>query len=246
MVSVEKAILYENYRFPYAREAVDDLLTHIGHVQVVADIGAGTGQLARLFAEKSAKVCVVEPDTAMRGVASSSLTRFATVEVRAGYAEQTTLPENSIDLIVIGNAFHRFKPEACVEFRRILKRTGWIALFAYRFLNEAYAEMLSSRMATLKELMSRREKSTHRTSLQDLFGGNLIRTLCHRQSLTEDWNAFFGAACAAIEAPERHEPDFAQFEVLHREVFNAFAVNGKIQIDYETDVSFGQPPKPVA
>ena len=49
-IGLEKATLYEKHRLPYAPEAVDELLHRTGPVQVVADIGAGTGQLARLFA----------------------------------------------------------------------------------------------------------------------------------------------------------------------------------------------------
>jgi hypothetical protein len=47
-ISVEKATLYEKYRLPYANEAVGDLLGRIGEVQVVADIGAGTGHGDRI------------------------------------------------------------------------------------------------------------------------------------------------------------------------------------------------------
>jgi ubiquinone/menaquinone biosynthesis C-methylase UbiE len=240
-ITVEKATLYEKYRLPYAREAVDDLLGRIGQVKVVADIGTGTGQLARLFADRSARVYAVEPDPAMRQVAAASLTGLAAVEIMAGFAEQTTLADNSIDLIVIGNAFHRFRPEACGELRRILKKQGWIALFTYTFINTAFTEMLFSKLAALKGLADRKEKSWHITPLRDLFGDGQIHTLSYRQSHLEDWTAFFGAACAGIEAPGPNEQDFAQFEALHREVFDTFTVHGKIQIEYETQVSFGQP-----
>ena len=240
-MSIEKAILYERYRLPYASEAVDQLLGRIGEVQVVADIGAGTGQLARLFADRCARVYAIEPDPAMRKVASASLERFATVETCAGTAEQTTLAESSIDLIVIGNAFHRFKPEACDELRCILKKPGWIALFSYTFTNQAFTEMLFPRLAALKETASRIDKSWHRTPLHLLFGTAQIHTLNYPQSHIEDWTVFFGSACAGIEAPERADRDFEQFEAINREVFNTFAENGKIRIDYETQVSFGQP-----
>ncbi len=241
-ISVEKATLYEKYRLPYANEMVGDLLERIGEVEIVADIGAGTGQLARMFAPRSAKVFAVEPDPAMRKVASASLANFSTIEIIAGCAEQTTLVANSIGLIVVGNAFHRFKPEACAELRRILRKQGWVALITYKFVNKAFADMLFPKLAALEGVASRIEKSWHRTPVRNLFGHGQIDTLSYDQSHTEDWTAFFGAACAGIEAPEPTDLDFMQFERVNREVFDAFAGDdGNIQIDYETQVSFGQP-----
>jgi SAM-dependent methyltransferase len=239
-ISIEKAILYEKYRLPYATEVVDGLLWRTGDVKVVADIGAGTGQVARLFGDRKMKVYAVEPDPAMRKAASASLAGFATVEICAGFAEQLPFTETSIDLIAIGNAFHRFKPEACGELNRILKKQGWIALFSYTFLNKEFTDMLSSKIAALNGVSGRTEKTWDRTPVQALFGAGPIYNLSHRRLHTEDWTAFFGAACAGLEAPERNDVNFVQFEILHREVFDAFAVDGKIQIDYETQVSFGR------
>jgi len=64
-MTIEKAALYEKYRLPYAERAVAGLLDYIGAVQVVADIGAGTGQLTRLFAQRCTRVYAVEPDPAI-------------------------------------------------------------------------------------------------------------------------------------------------------------------------------------
>src|SRR5215207_9820709 len=105
-VSIERATLYETYRLPYSSQAVTDLLDYIGPVEVVADIGAGNGQLTRLFAGRCSRIYAVEPEAAMRQVASTALADLPTVQVRAGCAEQTTLPERSLDLIVVGNAYH--------------------------------------------------------------------------------------------------------------------------------------------
>jgi ubiquinone/menaquinone biosynthesis C-methylase UbiE len=240
-ISLEKAKLYEKYRLPYASEAVKDLCKSITSHEVVADIGAGTGQLSRLFAGKSKKVYAVEPDPAMREIALLSLADFAEVEIRAASAEQTTLTENSIDLIVIGNAFHRFKPQAVDELKRILKKQGWIALFSYNFTNEAFTEMLFTKLATLKNVTERIDKTWHRMSAEALFGDCPILKSSYPQSHTEDWTAFFGAACSGIEAPEKGDEEFTEFEKLNREVFDAFAVNGKLEIAYETHIMYGQP-----
>lgn len=90
-------------------------------------------------------------------------------------------------------------------------------------------------------MASRQKKSWHRTPIQTLFGEGQIHTLSYRQTYPEDWIAFFGAACAGIEAPDPNDRGFVQFEALNRDVFDTFAVNGIIQIEYETQVSFGQP-----
>ena len=240
-VSIERATLYEKYRLPYASEAVDDLLGYIGPVQVIADIGAGTGKLARLFAERCTRVYAVEPEPAMRHVASAALADWPAIQIRAGCAEQTTLAERSLDLIVVGNAFHRFKPEACAELRRILKPSGWIAVFSYSLTNKDLEDMRSARLATLKRATSRISRAWIGTPVETLFGEGHIHRRSYRQLRTDDWPMFFKTACTWLEAPEPGDQEFGPFETITREVFDAFAVNGAIQIDYETYVAFGQP-----
>lgn len=240
-VSLEKAYLYEKCRLPYAPEAVDSLLEKIGHVDFVADIGSGTGQLARLFAGRCQKVYAVEPDASMRQVAQEVLSGSPAAKVVDAAAEETTLASDSIDLIVIGNAFHRFRPEACEELRRILREAGWVALFSYSFPNKPFTDMLFSKLSTLENSVGRTKTNWPRTPTEKLFGDCKTRTLSYGQSATEDWQTFFGAACAGIEAPERNEEDFPRFEEINREVFDAFSENGQIRIDYETRVQFGQP-----
>jgi SAM-dependent methyltransferase len=240
-VSIERATLYEKYRLPYSSQAVADLLDYIGPVQVMADIGAGNGQLTRLFAERCSRIFMVEPEPAMRQVASTALAQWTNIEIRAGSAEQTTLAEHSLDLIVVGNAFHRFKPEACVELRRILKPSGWVALFSYELTNKALHEMRSAKYAALKSANSRVSKVWLGMPPQELFGEGQIHTRTYQQSRSDDWPTFFGTACTWLEAPEPGDPEFDLYETLNREVFDAFAVNGAVQIDYETHVAFGQP-----
>jgi SAM-dependent methyltransferase len=240
-VSIEKATMYERYRLPYASQAVADLLDYIGPVQVIADIGTGTGQLARLFADRCTRLYAVEPEPAMRQVASTALAEWTTVEVRAGCGEHTTLDDRSVDLIVIGNAFHRFKPEACTELRRILKPSGWIAIFWYSLTNKPLADMRAEKLATLKHAVSRMAELWLETPARELFGEADIHTWTYRQSRTDDWTTFFGSSCTWLEAPEPGDPEFGPFEAINREVFEAFAENGAVQVDYETYLAFGQP-----
>lgn len=67
-----------------------------------------------------------------------------------------------------------------------------------------------------------------------------MHTRSYSQSRSSDWTTFFGAARGGLEAPVPGDQDFRPFEELHRELFNAFAVKGALQIDYETHIMFGQ------
>jgi SAM-dependent methyltransferase len=239
--SLRKAELYEKYRLPYPSELVDDLLRYTGDVQVVADIGAGTGQLARMFACACQQVYAIEPDPAMRQAAAVALADYRNVSILAALAEALPFPDRSIDLIVIGNAFHRFRPGACAELPRALKPQGWAALVSYQFLDVGFTSLLCVKLAELRGLAGRIERAWHAPSTDELFGQAQPRTLCFRQVCREDWTAFFGAACAGIEAPEPGDAEYPQFEQLNRQVFEAFSEAGEITIEYETRLTFGQP-----
>src|SRR5690349_8160888 len=95
---------------------------------VVADVGAGPGNLSRLFLDNGNAVFAVEPNRNMRDAGKALLgndPHFLSVE---GSAEDTTLGQESVDLIVAGQAFHWFdQPLAKREFARISKPGGWAA-----------------------------------------------------------------------------------------------------------------------
>jgi SAM-dependent methyltransferase len=240
VISPEKAALYDKYRLPYAADMVTDLLIEVGEVRIIADIGAGTGQLARMFSTHCTKVYAIEPDSTMLATGKSNLRGIPNIEFLEGYAEKIPLIENSVDLILIGNAFHRFKPSACQEFHRILRPPRWVALVSYHFTNQAYTELLFSRLSSLKGMAGRIDHSWQKMSIQDLFGTRPVRVLNYPQVLAEDWTDYFNGACTGIEAPEPGDPEFEQFKAINRMVFEAFAVDGRIRMNYETRVHFGQ------
>jgi SAM-dependent methyltransferase len=65
----------------------------------------------------------------MRAKATAALGASPAFWAIAGTAENTGLPAASVDLVVCAQAFHWFRlPEASVEFRRILKPGGVIAV----------------------------------------------------------------------------------------------------------------------
>jgi len=122
---------YVKYRPGYPVAIVDYLESAYGlsNRSLVADIGAGTGISSQLFLERGYQVIAVEPNTAMREKSIALLQHYQAFSAVAGEAGNTTLAENSIDLIVAGQAFHWFNnADTKKEFTRIIRPGGVIAL----------------------------------------------------------------------------------------------------------------------
>jgi SAM-dependent methyltransferase len=122
---------YIRYRPFYPRELMTLLEDECGLTPdwIVADVGVGPGNLARLFLENGNRVIGIEPNREMREAGETLLSGYTNYESRDGCAEETGLPAASVDCIVAGQAFHWFDQVASkAEFRRILKPGGWVVL----------------------------------------------------------------------------------------------------------------------
>lgn len=120
-----RAQAYASYRPNYPDEAVDAVLDGLGDPTrlVVADVGAGTGISARLFADRCAQVIAIEPNAEMREAAAD----HPRVDWEDGTADATGLADASVDVVVACQAFHWFaNPLAMSEFRRIARRRAAI------------------------------------------------------------------------------------------------------------------------
>ena len=122
--------LYAKYRPSYPTSMIE-YFKHIGlnESSIVADIGAGTGILTSLLLKSCAKVYAVEPNNDMRKEAERSYgdnPRYFSINATA---ENTTLPDNSIDFITAAQSFHWFNRQVFkVECQRILRTNGKVIL----------------------------------------------------------------------------------------------------------------------
>ncbi|MBO0982747.1 class I SAM-dependent methyltransferase [Rathayibacter sp. SD072] len=92
----------------------------------VLDLGAGTGKLTASLVARGLDVTAVEPDEAMRGRLVELL---PSVRALPGTAEEIPLPDSSVELVTMAQAWHWVDPErASAEVARVLVPGGVVAL----------------------------------------------------------------------------------------------------------------------
>ncbi|MGI8968467.1 MAG: class I SAM-dependent methyltransferase [Chloroflexota bacterium] len=238
---------YIAYRPSYPK-AVIDLLAHecgLTADWVVADIGSGPGNLTRVFLDNGNPVYGVEPNREMRQAGERLRSTYSQFTSVAGTAEETTLADNSVDLVTAGQAFHWFnQADARREFRRILRPPHWVALIwnerridSTPFL-VAYEQLLLTYGTDYTDVQHRNAADT--MALTEFFtpGGYEHATFENRQVF--DYAGLRGRLLSSSYTPQAGQPGHdAMLDELHS-LFNAHRESGRVSFEYDTTVYYGR------
>ena len=238
---------YVKYRPSYPPTLIEYLRTaaSLGPGRTVADLGSGTGILTRLLLETGARVLGIEPNQAMRVAAERDLKEFPGFTSVAGTGEETSLPDHSVDLVTIAQAFHWMDPLTTrQECQRILKPGGLAAIiwnnskkevsaFAreYERMRKAYAN------SELSEI-SRYSKGGHEHILM-FFDNKPFTKNAFSNHHDLDEAGLVGRFFSASYAPTADSPLRATAHADLRDVFKRHEVNGIVRMEYETEILLG-------
>ena len=215
----QKAQDYALYRPQYSGEAIESLIdvTGMDSAWNVADIGSGTGNVSRHLVERVSRVFAVEPEEAMRNQAELLLGKYPSFKSIAATAERSSLQENSIDLITVGQAFHWIDWKlALKEFYRILRQDRWIALLWNQY------------------------ETTPDMDMDFIFKPG---TLCRKKFpvvFEEGWDEYIGGIRSASRNPSPGDKGYRDFEENLRQRFDSKAVDGRITVRYVTELAVGR------
>lgn len=236
---------YVKYRPAYPREVLklfrDEM--NLQKKSVVADIGSGTGISAKLFLENGNTVCGVEPNEAMRRAAEGFLQDFPKFKSINGTAENTTLPDKSVDFVIAAQAFHWFdKTKTRTEFKRILQDNGFVALIwnerqldSNEFLRE-YEKLLIEFGTDYQKV---RHDNITADSLQEFFQTD-FRQAIFQNSQSLDFDGLKGRILSSSYMPSAENERCSEMLIKLKSLFAENAENGRIEVLYDTKVFYGQ------
>jgi len=236
---------YIKYRPGYPPEIIDYLIEqHILKADsIIADIGSGTGISTEMFLKNANTVFGVEPNKEMREAAERLLSGYLNFISIDGTAEETTLPNRSIDIVSAGQAFHWFDiPKAKTEFKRILKPSGIVVLIwnekqldSSPFM-KAYEEMLLKFGTDYAEV--KHENIDERTFSSFFDNGYKLKTFPNEQIF--DLEGIKGRLLSSSYAPSQGHTDYEPLLEELQRIFDKYSTNDKIRFDYITRVYTGK------
>lgn len=226
---------YAKGRPDFPKEIIDFLYENkvIDKESKIADIGSGTGRFTKLLLERGHHVYGVEPNDEMRNKAEDLLSDFNNFTSISGNAENTTLPNNSLDLITVAQAFHWFDKEKClVEFKRILKDNGKVFIVWDDLIND-YNDFskefrnLSNRFRKVDSGNNGKRVSREET-IAELFKDNEHISTSFDHELYQGFERVKAGALSASFAPKPDEDNYEEFITELEKVFNKYSENGEV------------------
>ncbi len=123
---------YDAARPGYPAAVIDTVLApfEAGTPLHVLEIGCGSGQATRLFAERGHDIVATDLSADLVATAQQRLAAFPNVRFATGAFEELALSDSAFDLVISAQAFHWIDPAVGLpKAARLLKPHGRLALF---------------------------------------------------------------------------------------------------------------------
>ncbi len=244
---------YVNYRPHYPQAVLEALRERTGlrPSHSIADVGSGTGISSELLLANGNLVFGVEPNRAMRKAGEQYLATYKNFRSIEGTAEHTTLPDDSVDYVVAGQAFHWFDVErAREEFQRILRPGGWVVILwndrdamSTPFLRE-YERLLinfgtdylevNHRNVVIASSPDANIVNSNGLRTIDFFRGQPVLELKFENIQELDYAGLEGRLLSSSYIPSRGDEKFEPMLRALRKMFDRYAIGGKVEMVYQT------------
>lgn len=237
---------YVRYRPDYPQEITTFLSQTIGLNQdsVVADIGSGTGKSTLPFLKNKNIVYAVEPNAPMRAAAEKLLKSYPNFKSINGSAEETTLVDNSVNMILAGQAFHWFDIVATrKEFLRIGQQsTNLVLLWNKR--DDVASDFMHSYNDFLNTFATDYTKVNLRyineADYELIFGHTNWKTKTFPNQQIFDWEGLKGRYLSCSYAYDKTHSEYEKAMQRLFEIFEKHNIKGQVEMKYKTELHYGK------
>jgi len=224
-----KAKYFDLGRPEYPDEFINFLFTDFGikKTDIIADIGCGTGKIAKHFLDRGNNVFGVEYDRDMLDIAVHNLRNYPNFKPIIAPAENTGLESSSIDYIICGNSYCWFdRTKAVPEFMRISRdgASAFIAVFGGGIDDNFYSD-LSIVNDKYRQPVTAGNPDTSPPFSDDNFIEKSFKYIIH-----DDKMKFINAALSLSYAPIEESEMFKPFYNEVAAVFDKHASDGLLEV----------------
>jgi SAM-dependent methyltransferase len=171
----QAAVAYDEARSGYPPQLINKLieLAKPPEKARILEIGCGTGQITRPFAERGYEIVAVELGEHLARMARANLAPFPNVQVIHNSFEEWITDEPPFDLVLSAQTFHWIDPEVGYpKIRHLLTNSGQLAV-VYNLFPGSIDTVYQDLDRIYQRTFPTREESDAATSLQE----NVARTI---------------------------------------------------------------------
>jgi SAM-dependent methyltransferase len=199
-----------------------------------------------MFLKNGNIVFGIEPNREMREAGEELLREHANFRSIAATAEATMLPNESVDFVVAGQAFHWFDPnQTKEEFQRIIRPEGYVVLIwnerqEATLFAEDYQRLLDKYSIDLAQVGHKTITSTSDATLERFFlpHGFSTRTFDNYQLF--DYAGLEGRLLSSSYIPLAGDPSFEPMLAELHSIFDRHQLKGAVEFKYDTRVFYGR------
>lgn len=242
-----KAEGYEKFRPSYPSAVYEYIRCTAGLTEdsVIADVGAGTGKFASGFLTRGFDTFCIEPNADMKAQMDLRFAAFPNYKGLFASAEETTLPNASVDCVTAAQAFHWFRrSDFRAECKRILRPCGKVFLIwnhrdESSAVTRAHGE-LNARFCSHFVGFSGGMSEIDAAQFDDFFLPGTCRVRIFSNDIRYDSaDAFVGRALSSSYAPQKNDMAYDAYAVALADLFQYYAENGVLNVKNDAVVYTG-------
>lgn len=210
---------------------------------VIAELGAGTGKFTATVASRCGKIFAVEPNDEMFEIGRALCRRKKNVEYVKATAEDTKLPQKSLDMALAVQSFHYFdKEKLLIELKRILKDGKFFCIIWN--LNQPVGEFGKAWSALLNEQKLNLTGSGDNHNIPEerdvIYGRGGYSEKSFSRNVYMTYTRLKRYASSISFVPKETDPGYDEFYKKLKAIFVKNKHFGRVKINVTTFLQYGK------